>query len=68
MHIMNQPEPIYDILLAPLTLGLILGGLGVVLFTNLIYSAISLGLVLACIGPDPKVSKVPYISILPPKL
>nr|QYB22068.1 NADH-plastoquinone oxidoreductase subunit 6 [Phyllocladus trichomanoides] len=50
MHIMNRPEPIYDILLAPLTLGLILGGLGVVLFTNLIYSALSFGLVLACIS------------------
>nr|QYB21146.1 NADH-plastoquinone oxidoreductase subunit 6 [Austrotaxus spicata] len=47
---MNRPEQIYDILLAPITLSLILGGLGVVLLTNIIYSALSLGLVLICIS------------------
>nr|YP_009159054.1 NADH plastoquinone oxidoreductase subunit 6 [Amentotaxus argotaenia]AKP55034.1 NADH plastoquinone oxidoreductase subunit 6 [Amentotaxus argotaenia] len=47
---MNRPEQIYNILLAALTLSLILGGLGVVLFTNIIYSALSLGIVLICIS------------------
>nr|QXM16695.1 NADH-plastoquinone oxidoreductase subunit 6 [Libocedrus chevalieri]QYB21752.1 NADH-plastoquinone oxidoreductase subunit 6 [Libocedrus plumosa] len=50
VHIMNRPESIYGILLAPLTLSLILGGIGVVLITNIIYSALSLGLVLICIS------------------
>lgn len=48
---MNRPESISDILLlAPLTLSLLLGGIGVVLLTNIIYSALSLGLVLICIS------------------
>nr|AEQ37166.1 NADH dehydrogenase subunit 6 [Ginkgo biloba] len=47
---MNLPEPICNILLVPLGLGLILGGLGVVLPTNIIYSALSLGSVLVCIS------------------
>nr|YP_009674628.1 NADH-plastoquinone oxidoreductase subunit 6 [Carrierea calycina]QDC35005.1 NADH-plastoquinone oxidoreductase subunit 6 [Carrierea calycina]QNS25964.1 NADH-plastoquinone oxidoreductase subunit 6 [Carrierea calycina] len=47
---MNLPGPIHDFLLVFLGLGLILGGLGVVLFTNPIYSAFSLGLVLVCIS------------------
>nr|YP_010304461.1 NADH dehydrogenase subunit 6 [Monoon laui]ULM62379.1 NADH dehydrogenase subunit 6 [Monoon laui] len=47
---MDLPGPIHDILLVFLGSGLILGGLGVVLFTNPIYSAFSLGLVLVCIS------------------
>nr|YP_009673632.1 NADH-plastoquinone oxidoreductase subunit 6 [Chieniodendron hainanense]QDF43220.1 NADH-plastoquinone oxidoreductase subunit 6 [Chieniodendron hainanense] len=47
---MDLPGPIHDILLVLLGSGLILGGLGVVLFTNPIYSAFSLGLVLVCIS------------------
>nr|YP_009474025.1 NADH-plastoquinone oxidoreductase subunit 6 [Itoa orientalis]AVK40689.1 NADH-plastoquinone oxidoreductase subunit 6 [Itoa orientalis]QGU84808.1 NADH-plastoquinone oxidoreductase subunit 6 [Itoa orientalis] len=47
---MNLPGPIHDFLLVFLGLGLILGGLGVVLLTNPIYSAFSLGLVLVCIS------------------
>nr|YP_010505908.1 NADH-plastoquinone oxidoreductase subunit 6 [Chrysosplenium forrestii]UXE34710.1 NADH-plastoquinone oxidoreductase subunit 6 [Chrysosplenium forrestii] len=47
---MDLPGPIHDFLLVFLGLGLILGGLGVVLFTNPIYSAFSLGLVLVCIS------------------
>nr|YP_010194272.1 NADH-plastoquinone oxidoreductase subunit 6 [Bupleurum kweichowense]QZZ24379.1 NADH-plastoquinone oxidoreductase subunit 6 [Bupleurum kweichowense] len=45
---MDLPGPIHDFLLAFLGLGLILGGLGVVLLPNPIYSAFSLGLVLIC--------------------
>nr|WBG93970.1 NADH-plastoquinone oxidoreductase subunit 6 [Bupleurum boissieuanum]WGC90678.1 NADH-plastoquinone oxidoreductase subunit 6 [Bupleurum boissieuanum] len=45
---MDLPGPIHDFLLAFLGLGLILGGLGVVLLPNPIYSAFSLGLVLFC--------------------
>nr|QMJ97029.1 NADH-plastoquinone oxidoreductase subunit 6 [Bupleurum sibiricum] len=45
---MDLPGPIHDFLLAFLGLGLILGGLGVVLLSNPIYSAFSLGLVLIC--------------------
>nr|WHE17653.1 NADH dehydrogenase subunit G [Allium thunbergii var. deltoides] len=47
---MNLPGPIHDILVVFLGLFLILGGLGVVLFTNPIYSAFSLGSVLVCIS------------------
>nr|YP_009942812.1 NADH-plastoquinone oxidoreductase subunit 6 [Bupleurum dracaenoides]QOC72507.1 NADH-plastoquinone oxidoreductase subunit 6 [Bupleurum dracaenoides] len=45
---MDLPGPIHDFLLAFLGLGLILGGLGVVLLPNPIYSAFLLGLVLIC--------------------
>nr|UDY67882.1 NADH-plastoquinone oxidoreductase subunit 6 [Chimonanthus campanulatus] len=47
---MDLPGLIHDILLVFLGLGLILVGLGVVLLTNPIYSAFSLGLVLVCIS------------------
>nr|ATL62898.1 NADH dehydrogenase subunit 6 [Steenisia pleurocarpa] len=47
---MNLPGPIHDFLLVFLGSGLILGGLGVVLLANPIYSAFSLGLVLVCIS------------------
>nr|AEX10235.1 NADH-plastoquinone oxidoreductase subunit 6 [California macrophylla] len=47
---MDLPGPIHDFLLVFLGLVLILGGLGVVLLTNLIYSAFSLGLVFICIS------------------
>nr|WOZ11229.1 NADH dehydrogenase subunit G [Hamelia patens] len=47
---MDLPGPIHDFLLVFLGSGLILGGLGVVLFPNPIYSAFSLGLVLVCIS------------------
>lgn len=47
---MDLPGPIHDFILVFLGSGLILGGLGVVLFTNPIYSAFSLGLVLVCIS------------------
>nr|YP_004221972.1 NADH-plastoquinone oxidoreductase subunit 6 [Erodium carvifolium]ADU58197.1 NADH-plastoquinone oxidoreductase subunit 6 [Erodium carvifolium] len=47
---MDLPGPIHDFLLVVLGSGLLLGGLGVVLLTNLIYSAFSLGLVFICIS------------------
>nr|YP_009921976.1 NADH-plastoquinone oxidoreductase subunit 6 [Disanthus cercidifolius subsp. longipes]YP_010994588.1 NADH-plastoquinone oxidoreductase subunit 6 [Disanthus cercidifolius]QID04109.1 NADH-plastoquinone oxidoreductase subunit 6 [Disanthus cercidifolius subsp. longipes]QMS50463.1 NADH-plastoquinone oxidoreductase subunit 6 [Disanthus cercidifolius subsp. longipes]WOZ13320.1 NADH-plastoquinone oxidoreductase subunit 6 [Disanthus cercidifolius] len=47
---MDLPGPIHDFLLVFLGSGLILGGLGVVLLNNPIYSAFSLGLVLVCIS------------------
>nr|YP_010595474.1 NADH-plastoquinone oxidoreductase subunit 6 [Buchanania latifolia]WAJ58397.1 NADH-plastoquinone oxidoreductase subunit 6 [Buchanania latifolia] len=47
---MDLPGPIHDCLLVFLGSGLIVGGLGVVLLTNPIYSAFSLGLVLVCIS------------------
>nr|YP_010038170.1 NADH-plastoquinone oxidoreductase subunit 6 [Trithuria lanterna]YP_010038179.1 NADH-plastoquinone oxidoreductase subunit 6 [Trithuria lanterna]QII42282.1 NADH-plastoquinone oxidoreductase subunit 6 [Trithuria lanterna]QII42291.1 NADH-plastoquinone oxidoreductase subunit 6 [Trithuria lanterna] len=47
---MDLPGTIHDILLVCLGSVLILGGLGVVLFTNPIYSAFSSGLVLICIS------------------
>ena len=50
LHRMDLPGPIHDFLLVFLGLGLILGGIGVVLFTNPIYSAFSLGFVLICIS------------------
>lgn len=45
---MDLPGPIHDFILVFLGSGLILGGLGVVLLPNPIYSAFSLGLVLVC--------------------
>nr|YP_009170119.1 NADH-plastoquinone oxidoreductase subunit 6 [Larrea tridentata]ALE28909.1 NADH-plastoquinone oxidoreductase subunit 6 [Larrea tridentata]QCW94703.1 NADH dehydrogenase subunit G [Larrea tridentata] len=47
---MDLPGPIHDFILVFLGLGLILGSLGVVLFSNSMYSAFSLGLVLFCIS------------------
>nr|YP_010443436.1 NADH-plastoquinone oxidoreductase subunit 6 [Arenaria serpyllifolia]UTE94310.1 NADH-plastoquinone oxidoreductase subunit 6 [Arenaria serpyllifolia] len=47
---MDLPGPIHDFLLVFLGLGLILGGLGVVLLRNPIFSAFSLGLTLVCIS------------------
>nr|YP_009671665.1 NADH-plastoquinone oxidoreductase subunit 6 [Passiflora microstipula]QCX30922.1 NADH-plastoquinone oxidoreductase subunit 6 [Passiflora microstipula] len=47
---MDLSGPIHDFLLVFLGLGLIFGGLGVVLLTNPIYSAFSLGFVLVCIS------------------
>lgn len=47
---MDLPGPIHDFLLVFLGFSLILGGVGVVLLTNPIYSAFSLGLVLVCIS------------------
>nr|YP_009578101.1 NADH-plastoquinone oxidoreductase subunit 6 [Gonocaryum lobbianum]QBK32718.1 NADH-plastoquinone oxidoreductase subunit 6 [Gonocaryum lobbianum] len=47
---MDLPVPIHDFFLVFLGSGLILGGLGVVLLPNPIYSAFSLGLVLVCIS------------------
>nr|YP_009440726.1 NADH-plastoquinone oxidoreductase subunit 6 [Aristolochia contorta]ATI10685.1 NADH-plastoquinone oxidoreductase subunit 6 [Aristolochia contorta]UAU41078.1 NdhG [Aristolochia contorta] len=47
---MDLPGPIHDFLLVFLGSGLILGSLGVVLFTNPIFSAFSLGLVLVSIS------------------
>ncbi|KAL6320105.1 hypothetical protein AAG906_004614 [Vitis piasezkii] len=46
---MDLPRPIHDFLLVFLGSGLILGGLGVVLLTNPIYFAFSLGLIFVCI-------------------
>nr|WBR76192.1 NADH dehydrogenase subunit G [Ceratostigma minus] len=47
---MDLPGPIHDFLLFFLGSGLLLGGLGVIFFTNPIFSAFSLGLVLLCIS------------------
>nr|UUL96948.1 NADH-plastoquinone oxidoreductase subunit 6 [Aristolochia tubiflora]WHE25938.1 NADH-plastoquinone oxidoreductase subunit 6 [Aristolochia tubiflora] len=47
---MDLPGPIHDILLVFLGSGIILGSLGVVLFTNPVFSAFSLGLVLVSIS------------------
>ncbi|RHN59681.1 putative NADH:ubiquinone reductase (H(+)-translocating) [Medicago truncatula] len=50
LHIMDLPETLHDFLLVFLGSGIILGSLGVVLLTNPIFSAFSLGLVLVCIS------------------
>ena len=60
---MDLPGPIHDFLLVFLGSGLILGGLGVVLFTNPIYSAFSLGLVLACISLFYILSNSPFVAV-----
>nr|YP_010731126.1 NADH-plastoquinone oxidoreductase subunit 6 [Ochna integerrima]YP_010731211.1 NADH-plastoquinone oxidoreductase subunit 6 [Ochna serrulata]WEG37867.1 NADH-plastoquinone oxidoreductase subunit 6 [Ochna integerrima]WEG37952.1 NADH-plastoquinone oxidoreductase subunit 6 [Ochna serrulata] len=53
---------IHDFLLVFLGFGLILGGLGVVLVTNPIYSAFSLGLVLVCISLFYILSNSPFVA------
>uniref|UniRef100_UPI0030E5F684 NADH-plastoquinone oxidoreductase subunit 6 n=1 Tax=Petrorhagia saxifraga TaxID=46121 RepID=UPI0030E5F684 len=50
LYIMDLSGPIHDFLLVFLGTGLILGGLGVVLFNNPIFCAFSLGLVLVCVS------------------
>ncbi|WVZ55020.1 hypothetical protein U9M48_005738, partial [Paspalum notatum var. saurae] len=50
LSIMDLPGPIHEILVLFGGFVLLLGGLGVVLLTNPIYSAFSLGLVLVCIS------------------
>nr|YP_010291167.1 NADH-plastoquinone oxidoreductase subunit 6 [Juncus compressus]YP_010291174.1 NADH-plastoquinone oxidoreductase subunit 6 [Juncus compressus]YP_010291404.1 NADH-plastoquinone oxidoreductase subunit 6 [Juncus tenuis]YP_010291411.1 NADH-plastoquinone oxidoreductase subunit 6 [Juncus tenuis]ULQ66757.1 NADH-plastoquinone oxidoreductase subunit 6 [Juncus compressus]ULQ66764.1 NADH-plastoquinone oxidoreductase subunit 6 [Juncus compressus]ULQ67067.1 NADH-plastoquinone oxidoreductase subunit 6 [J len=47
---MDLPGTLHDILFVFLGSVLVFGGIGVVLFTNSIYSAFSLGLVLVCIS------------------
>nr|YP_009922715.1 NADH-plastoquinone oxidoreductase subunit 6 [Wiesnerella denudata]QNA49849.1 NADH-plastoquinone oxidoreductase subunit 6 [Wiesnerella denudata] len=47
---MKLPESFYDTIFIFLESGLVLGSLGVVLFTNIVYSAIFLGLVFFCIS------------------
>ncbi|TYJ22488.1 hypothetical protein E1A91_A08G128700v1 [Gossypium mustelinum] len=47
---MDLPRPIHDFLLVFLGSSLLLGGMGVVLLTNPIYSAFSLGLLLIYVG------------------
>nr|YP_009925349.1 NADH dehydrogenase subunit G [Lomatogoniopsis alpina]QNH70513.1 NADH dehydrogenase subunit G [Lomatogoniopsis alpina] len=47
---MDLPQPISDFFLVFLGSSLILGGLGVILLSNPIFSAFSLGLVLICIS------------------
>lgn len=50
MNITDLPEPFYKAILVLLESGVIPGSLGVVLFTNIVYSAFLLGLVLICIS------------------
>nr|QYB18512.1 NADH dehydrogenase subunit 6 [Conocephalum salebrosum]QYB18600.1 NADH dehydrogenase subunit 6 [Conocephalum salebrosum] len=47
---MKLPESFYEIIFIFLELGLVLGSLGVVLFTNIVYSAFFLSLVFFCIS------------------
>lgn len=61
-NIMDLPGPIHDFLLVFLGSVLILGGLGVVLFTNPIYSAFSLGLVFVCISLFYILSNSPFVA------
>nr|YP_009541465.1 NADH dehydrogenase subunit 6 [Sonneratia alba]YP_010257348.1 NADH dehydrogenase subunit 6 [Sonneratia ovata]YP_010280577.1 NADH-plastoquinone oxidoreductase subunit 6 [Sonneratia griffithii]YP_010325075.1 NdhG [Sonneratia x hainanensis]YP_010325159.1 NdhG [Sonneratia caseolaris]YP_010325243.1 NdhG [Sonneratia x gulngai]YP_010329578.1 NdhG [Sonneratia x zhongcairongii]QGR23675.1 NdhG [Sonneratia apetala]AYR05416.1 NADH dehydrogenase subunit 6 [Sonneratia alba]QVM21101.1 NADH dehydrogenas len=59
---MDLPGPIHDFLLVFLGSGLIVGALGVVLFTNPIFSAFSLGLVLVCISLFYMPSNSPFVA------
>nr|YP_009117816.1 NADH-plastoquinone oxidoreductase subunit 6 [Angiopteris angustifolia]AJE71359.1 NADH-plastoquinone oxidoreductase subunit 6 [Angiopteris angustifolia] len=47
---MILPEPIHKVILVIIELGILLGSLGVVLLTNIVYSALLLGLVFICIS------------------
>nr|YP_009584348.1 NADH dehydrogenase subunit 6 subunit [Aconitum brachypodum]YP_010031195.1 NADH dehydrogenase subunit 6 [Aconitum pendulum]YP_010127547.1 NADH dehydrogenase subunit 6 subunit [Aconitum flavum]WCI19572.1 NADH dehydrogenase subunit 6 [Aconitum vilmorinianum]QBL56343.1 NADH dehydrogenase subunit 6 subunit [Aconitum brachypodum]QOV02090.1 NADH dehydrogenase subunit 6 [Aconitum pendulum]QPP04783.1 NADH dehydrogenase subunit 6 subunit [Aconitum flavum]QRG00219.1 NADH dehydrogenase subunit 6 [Aco len=59
---MDLPGPIHDFLLVFLGLGLIVGSLGVVLLTNPIFSAFSLGLVLVCTSLFHIPSNSPFVA------
>ena len=50
MNIFELSEPLHEILFFILEFGVIFGSLGVVLFTNIVYSAFFLGLVFFCIS------------------
>nr|YP_009988011.1 NADH-plastoquinone oxidoreductase subunit 6 [Phlegmariurus phlegmaria]QNL17821.1 NADH-plastoquinone oxidoreductase subunit 6 [Phlegmariurus phlegmaria] len=50
VSVINLPEFFYKAILLLIELGVILGSLGVVLFTNIVYSAFLLGWVLICIS------------------
>nr|YP_009659464.1 NADH dehydrogenase subunit 6 [Riccia fluitans]QCR64610.1 NADH dehydrogenase subunit 6 [Riccia fluitans]QYB18425.1 NADH dehydrogenase subunit 6 [Riccia fluitans]WKW95079.1 NADH dehydrogenase subunit 6 [Riccia fluitans] len=47
---MKLPESIYETVFIFIESGLVLGSLGIVLFTNIVYSALFLGLVFFCIS------------------
>nr|AKI29316.1 NADH-plastoquinone oxidoreductase subunit 6 [Selaginella uncinata] len=47
---MNSPESVHDAVFVFLALGLVLGSLGVAFLANIVHSALSLGLVFACIS------------------
>lgn len=61
-NIMDLPGPIHDFLLVFLGSGLLVGGLGVVLLPNPIFSAFSLGFVLVCISLLYILCKFPFCS------
>lgn len=50
MNIIELSEPLHEIIFFLLEVGIILGSLGVVLLTNIVYSAFFLGLVFFCIS------------------
>jgi NAD(P)H-quinone oxidoreductase subunit 6 len=50
VNIIELFEPLHEIIFFLLEIGVILGSLGVVLFTNIVYSAFFLGLVFFCIS------------------
>ncbi len=50
MNIIELSEPLHEIIFFLLEIGIILGSLGVVLLTNIVYSAFFLGLVFFCIS------------------
>ena len=50
MNIIELFEPLHEIIFFILEIGIILGSLGVVLLTNIVYSAFFLGLVFFCIS------------------
>lgn len=50
MNIIELSEPLHEIIFFLLEVGIILGSLGVILLTNIVYSAFFLGLVFFCIS------------------
>lgn len=50
MNIIELSEPLHEIIFILLEIGLVLGSLGVVLLSNIVYSAFFLGLVFICIS------------------
>nr|YP_009973993.1 NADH-plastoquinone oxidoreductase subunit 6 [Eupodium kaulfussii]YP_009974083.1 NADH-plastoquinone oxidoreductase subunit 6 [Marattia cicutifolia]QNH93856.1 NADH-plastoquinone oxidoreductase subunit 6 [Eupodium kaulfussii]QNH93946.1 NADH-plastoquinone oxidoreductase subunit 6 [Marattia cicutifolia] len=64
---MILPEPIHKVILVIIELGILLGSLGVVLLTNIVYSAFLLGLVFICISllyPVPNADFVAAAQVL----
>ncbi len=62
MNIIELSEPLHEIIFFLLEMGVILGSLGVVLLTNIVYSAFFLGLVFFCISLSYSILNADFVA------